>query len=340
MNAIIYQRRLRSRLFHKWDTSYKWSFLLAQSFPVNFPTVHLSSSVSKKPTSANLEPENLPEKFFFPHVQENLPGILIDKWKTRFRVKEVNKENSPKMIEVRECHLCSKGNKSKPDNLWKLCVFSNGGYHCFRCSESGNWSQFVSKANEIRVYVASNEETTSPSPAHSSHSEESPAESKPPSNEKLPIYSDGFNQQKSFVFPHQDQFHHYHVNLLPPEKESRRSDYIKQLQQDRDRVKSYLHESRKLNDIVLRKYFIGMTKQSFLNDDNVWIDHVCVTFPWMIPQDQIQMDHIEWSDVKDKMKKNKSEDEEEILRARTRQQTPIEYEENGIFNYIVRMKYR
>lgn len=42
-------------------------------------------------------------------------------------------------IEVKQCNLCSKGNRSKLDNLWKLYINPNGSYHCFRCSEGGSW---------------------------------------------------------------------------------------------------------------------------------------------------------------------------------------------------------
>lgn len=44
-------------------------------------------------------------------------------------------------IEVKECSLCDKPNKSKADNLWKLKVRTDGSFYCFRCSYGGNWFQ-------------------------------------------------------------------------------------------------------------------------------------------------------------------------------------------------------
>lgn len=373
MNAVIQQSKWNSFLCNRWKTSYRLSALGNLYFPVTQHLLRQSSLISNKKSSKTIPVQNetsttnpiesvkLPDKFFFPHVQDALPMIILDKWKTKFRIKDVQKENSPKMIEVRECHLCSKGNKSKPDNLWKLCVFSNGGYHCFRCAESGNWSQFTTKANEVKVYTPINDhdddiivnvQQSSPTQtAVTNHSEGSNEDVKiisKPNNHSS--FSEEFQETlQNYVFPHQEQYHNYHTNLFPPEKEYRRTDYIKQLQKERDRVKHYLHESRKLNDIVLRRYLIGFTKQSFLNDDNAWIDHTCITFPWMVPQDQIDKDRIVWADLKEKIRKNGSHnntdnhqiiDEEEIVHAQALQQTPVEFEETGSFNYTVRMKYR
>jgi hypothetical protein len=49
-------------------------------------------------------------------------------------------------VEIKHCKLCSKGNRDKSDNLWKLYVNSNGSFCCFRCNERGSWFELKRRA--------------------------------------------------------------------------------------------------------------------------------------------------------------------------------------------------
>ena len=76
------------------------------------------------------------------HYKANTTELrqLIDSMKTE--VKECNGG-----IDLKVCNLCSKGNKHNIDNLWKLRIFENGNFICFRCSVKGNWFDLKKRAN-------------------------------------------------------------------------------------------------------------------------------------------------------------------------------------------------
>ena len=60
------------------------------------------------------------------------------------------------IIEVKECKLCSKGNRSNVDNLWKLGIWPTGGYNCFRCGRGGNWNDLKTRFMKYNSRRSSN----------------------------------------------------------------------------------------------------------------------------------------------------------------------------------------
>ncbi len=168
-------------------------------------------------------------------------------------------------IEVKECHLCSKGNKSKMDNLWKLNIRSNGTYYCFRCSCGGTYPELKTKVAELGGSISL------------SSSNESPKIMEAPSLKvEAPVQE---KKSDKIVLPDQYRAYQYHLNLFPPAGVL--SETTKSMAQHRNRVKNYLNEVRGLHDDILKKYLVGFGVQQFLNDENKWIDHVCVSFPWI-----------------------------------------------------------
>lgn len=59
---------------------------------------------------------------------------VVDKMKT-----EVRKADNGELC-LKVCKLCSKGNKTKADNIWKLRVRKDGSYYCHRCSRYNTFS--------------------------------------------------------------------------------------------------------------------------------------------------------------------------------------------------------
>jgi hypothetical protein len=57
--------------------------------------------------------------------------------------------------EYKICRLCTKKNKDKIDNIWKLSVRHDGSYHCFRCDESNNWTSLQTKLLSLNSPLAS-----------------------------------------------------------------------------------------------------------------------------------------------------------------------------------------
>jgi hypothetical protein len=286
----------------------------------------------------------------YPYVKSSLPQIIDDNWKTTCRL-----HPSSNSLEVRECHLCHKGNREKPDNLWKLKINNNGSYYCFRCSAGGNWAEFKEKAMKINrapssssslasepitVEVESSitmDAVVSPTSSSASHSDI------PVSNTFTPTPTEPSKSTHSiptYNYPDQEQHFQYHRNLFPAKPEYGKSAFIKSLQANRKLVKSYLHDNRKLNDIVLRRYGIGFTLQQFLNDENEWKDHVCITFPWIIPSDQVKEDQMSF---KQKLASELKDDETAAGNDSgiDLSSSPVSLVDNvNKSAYIARMKYR
>jgi hypothetical protein len=290
-----------------------------------------------KPTTTKLSPG-----FLMPHVQDLLPSIIEDQWKTKIRMNP-----SSGFVEVRECHLCNKQNKNKPDNIWKLGIRANGSYHCFRCSDSGNWADFKEKAcgvniseeEKLRKEKESAESSSSAPPkpfeppkiipffqtqmqsgTNVSSDSNNPISSAPSSPFQQPPKNNSPSSSSSYTspssssstadpnikinFPHQSLHLRYHLNLFPSRSEEIKTEFMKNLLKNRKLAKDYLHDNRKLNDIVLKKYKIGFTLQTWIKDDDSdnndvfpppppqWVEHVCVTFPWIIPTDQVNLEKI------------------------------------------------
>lgn len=49
---------------------------------------------------------------------------------------------------IQDCPFC-KPTYGKPENQWKLCIFSNGGYNCVRCGSRGSWYDFKQRLGDL-----------------------------------------------------------------------------------------------------------------------------------------------------------------------------------------------
>lgn len=170
---------------------------------------------------------------------------------------KMNSESSKQAngdICVRECSLCDKGNKSKPDNQWKLIVRPDGSYYCYRCSLSGSWNTLQKLVSGDKVSIRSIE------------SEDSP--------------------KVSNVFPNQAQAYAYTKMLFPDDETSAPpTQQTQDNQQPRSvaEVRRYLVEERGLSRGILMQYGVGYGTQKFLNAAGKWEENACVTFPWIMP---------------------------------------------------------
>lgn len=172
-------------------------------------------------------------------------------------------------VEVRVCTLCSKGNKRNADNLWKLYVNQNGSYHCFRCSKAGSWFDL-----KQRVLASG-----SPQPlfAPAADEESELAEESEAGGAKRPIP----DQIEAFLYTKVDrccnQFTLSPNNTL----------FIVSQVLFGSSGLPYAHEAllyllkvRKLSSKILLRYGVGVSIQSFMNEDNKYIPETCITFPW------------------------------------------------------------
>lgn len=216
---------------------------------------------------------------------------VIEPWNTTYRFKDASGSQDNRygrQIEVKECHLCEKPNKSKLDNVWKLTInCQNGSFYCFRCSTGGGWKDFKRKLGQY-VENGSNDPVSNSSSASSSSSN---AADKASSTVEEDTKTNGL-----FALPHQEFFHRYHTNLFPTSTSSGNAT----LDTARAQVKEYLNVKRGLNDKVLEKYMVGFTIQQFLSGDSEqeqqWVDHICVTLPWIAAKDDPALN---WSSYKD-----------------------------------------
>ena len=195
---------------------------------------------------------------------------LVDDMKTVYRQKD---ENSP--IEVKECRLCDKKNKSAPDNLWKLNIRPDGSYNCYRCEGAkGSWFDLKRKAAEKCGYTSLQDGL----------------------NEKISSSGTGTKAKKAvalseenskkFSLPSQTETSKHHHSLYPREL----TPASEALEANRATVKEYLNTQRGLNDEVLQRYGVGFAVQQYLGDDQLkaeWVNHLCVTFPWMLSQAEL-----------------------------------------------------
>lgn len=197
------------------------------------------------------------------------------------------REDSEGRYQVKECKLCHKGNRDKPDNLWKLTVWPEGTYNCFRCSSSGSYSMLKEKVcelpaadtNDINVFpfITSSGEQIRASTEHGSGSGLA-VKAKAPAQTPVP------NQTNSYK-----PFH----NLFPDEAQAAREGVDNKI--DREEVLTYLNSNRGLRSDVLRKYGVGFAHQEFLSNENVWEDHLCVTFPWQIQREELNGLNVKFS---------------------------------------------
>lgn len=84
----------------------------------------------------------------------------------------------------------------------------------------------------------------------------------------------------SFITPDQQQMKIYNLNLFPTSSDPTAPLVLERQQ----RVLTYLQEKRMISNHTLQKYQVGYTVQQFLSNekDKKWVDHVCVTFPWIM----------------------------------------------------------
>lgn len=157
-------------------------------------------------------------------------------------------------------------------------------------------------------------------------------------------------QQKPNI-PPQFLQHVNHLNLFPQSTyQGTSTEKMKNLARNRKIVKKYLNEERKLNDEVLQRYRVGFTIQSWLNDTTddqfgmvtqEWVDHLCISFPWIVPIDQIDVNNFHFLEptvsAKRKAAANTALPSPEDLE---KLKLPIQFYDNQKVGYYVRMKLR
>lgn len=178
------------------------------------------------------------------------------------------REKPDGQFELRECKLCHKKNRDKPDNLYKLNVWPSGSFNCFRCSSSGNWIELKQKAEQyFSGVLPDQEEGVKVFKVRGAVTPSTPKES------GAPI---------TYVIPNQAISYKPYSNLFPSES---RLNARKESDVDlahRQQVRTHLNSVRGLNDEVLQKYGVGYTVLDFLSGENVWEPKVCISFPWQV----------------------------------------------------------
>lgn len=144
--------------------------------------------------------------------------------------------------EVQVCNFCDKGNKHKESNQWKLCINDDGSFHCFRCALHGSWFS-------LRQRVMGSSTISS---AYS-----------------LLDQREDKSSPKTRIIPDQSEAYSYTKALFSKSCNVSR------------KALEYLTETRGLSPSILQRYGVGCTTQRFENNDGQWVDHICVTFPWM-----------------------------------------------------------
>lgn len=190
---------------------------------------------------------------------------LIDKWQTEVR-------SAKDGIDVRECHLCEKGNKDKADNIWKLRIRNDGSFNCFRCSCHGSFTQLQEKAGlEVK------------NPIKKVQVNEISEEDDSDLNSLISLSSQrNVEGSSKVVMPHSSQLDAH--KILFPDNLSSLSPTVSM---QRNRTIYYLNKTRGLNDKVLIMYRVGMAIQQFPDDENQWKDHICISFPWIQSREEM-----------------------------------------------------
>jgi twinkle protein len=200
-------------------------------------------------------------------------------------------------FEVKECHLCLKGNKSKIDNVWKLKIHKEGSYHCFRCAQHGSWFDLK------RIALGTPESSYAFDPSYALGNNGSNGD-----------MEDGVSRQSSsqvlpqVVIPNQKDAFRYHRNLFSN---------LKIIDEDAlfgykrvEEAYKYIENKRGISLETCRTFDIGLSVQQFPCDEEphespsigdastldsssnnntvmkskkriYWRQEVCLTFPWM-----------------------------------------------------------
>jgi twinkle protein len=161
-------------------------------------------------------------------------------------------------LNVKNCPLCH-DTHGKADNQYKLFIWTDtGSYFCHRCGSKGSWYDFKRQLGDL-ADVASARQLASSSSSSSS----------PPSQSSSPSSS---NRKKASSKSHalnQSEAHSYARNI------SKFPNAVKLLTgQDR------AAKQRGLSIDTLNHYGVGAGVFSFRDDNNVYRQHVCITFPW------------------------------------------------------------
>jgi hypothetical protein len=183
------------------------------------------------------------------------------------------REKSDGCLQLKECKLCKKGNRLKPDNIWKLNVWPSGSFHCFRCSSKGNWYDLQESA---RSYVEG---------AGASAVDTNVTVYPAPGGVKKGAAYTGVSTEP-YIIPAQYIANRPHYNLFPTSQRLQKDSIEDKL--DRAEVKKHLNDVRGLTDATLLKYNVGFAYQEFLNDENKWEEELCVTFPWIMPRQSLE----------------------------------------------------
>ena len=267
---------------------------------LRFPKTYVSLRVShNRFSSESYWPEpNVSSEGSFKQVSKQFKANEKDLVQVLSKFGTDIRENPDGRYELKECKLCTKGNRDKPDNLWKLSVWPTGSYNCFRCSCSGNWNDLKLKADNIlesdHNHTAVNIYKVNGGSHGNSNGNNIPKAIKP------------------YNIPTQTLSYKAYYNLFPNNQIITEIDQI-----NHNKVKEYLNNVRGINDDILSKYKVGYTTQQFLNNDNIWVDQVCITFPWIIRREEIKDLTVKYGSVVDERNK-KNSSEELIVRMKYR----------------------
>lgn len=197
-------------------------------------------------------------------------------------------------IDVKICNLCDKGNKTNLDNLYKLSIFKNGNFHCFRCSKGGNYKQLKSSLNggENSNSILNESSTKNNYRQPTSRKYEMSSLSSPSKDKQyvLPDQSDSYMFTKQ-LFPSgyaaDDAEFGMKSNCIMPtisfDPKSKLNETDVKNENAAFQVRDYLRHTRMLSLSMCEKYGVGMSKQSFpaSGRDGKWVEEVCITFPWI-----------------------------------------------------------
>ena len=187
-------------------------------------------------------------------------------------------------LDVKVCKLCSKENKSNPDNIWKLRINPDGSYHCFRCSMHGSYfdlkTKLISGSNVYQYVKPGDKEITVINKAvdnvYDSSTPKFLADEKV--EKVLPDQIKAFELTKRLFdnFVEDDELSEvsFDDNTLSSSKS---------MAKRAEEVRNYLSNVRKLSFKVCQKYGVGVDVQNFPADSGGVIEpHTCITFPWIV----------------------------------------------------------
>lgn len=201
---------------------------------------------------------------------------VADFMEKHMKAKTLLRKNAKNEFECKVCHLCDKQNKTVASNCWKLLVRPDGSYYCHRCSQGGSFKQLkqklgVESTDIIQISAKSGSFETS---------------------KMLPD-----TQEVEYNRPDQSEARAFHTALFGDNNDDDNNNddmasYRSMLETLPTHTKAQLDAAHALNHLlnvrclsphVLKRYRVGVGKQSFLDDQGSWQEKVCVTFPWIKP---------------------------------------------------------